>query len=156
MNLAQQNLYMLKRLYEQKSEYSVKKMEKDYQKVQNYKKMICKFPEIDFNKSKGIISDSYFLKSKKSEKDDKTEFFPTINYINEGSMTKIKKRILKDMKKNGSKRISPKNLKKIFMNANINDFNNNDSGVDINNKKNEKKEFENEFDKGHKDNIEKK
>ena len=81
MNLAQQNLYMLKRLYEQKSQYSAKKMEKDYQKFQGYKKIMCKFPEIDFNKSKGILSDSYFIKSKKTEKDDKSEFLPTINYI---------------------------------------------------------------------------
>ena len=30
------------------------------------KKIMCKFPEIDFNKSKGILSDSYFIKSKKT------------------------------------------------------------------------------------------
>ena len=104
MNLAQQNLYMLKRLYEQKSQYSVKKMEKDYKKVQNYKKIMCKFPDIDFNKSRGLLSDSYFLKSKKSEKDDKNDFLPTINYINEGSMLQIKRRLLKNMnmKKNDS------------------------------------------------------
>jgi len=151
MNLAQQNLYMLKRLYEQKSQYSAKKMEKDYQKFQNYKKIMCKFPEIDFNKSRGILSDSYFIKSKKVEKDDKSEFLPTINYINEGSMTQIKRRLLKDMKKNNSKIISPRNLKKLFMKENL--TNNN---INVNDKKEEKIEVEYEFDKGNIDNIEKK
>ncbi len=151
MNLAQQNLYMLKRLYEQKSQYSAKKMEKDYQKFQGYKKIMCKFPEIDFNKSKGILSDSYFIKSKKTEKDDKSEFLPTINYINDGSMIKIKKRILKDMKKNNSKIISPRNLKKVFMKENLSNNN-----ININNKKEENTEVEYELDKGNIDNIEKK
>ena len=139
MNLAQQNLYMLKRLYEQKSEYSVKKMEKDYQRVQRIKKVMCKFPEINFNKTKGLCYDNVFLKSEKSEISDKSIFLPTINYINEGSMIKIKKRLLQDMKKNETKLklISPRNLKKDFIkNINTN-----------NNKENEKEEFEFEFNK---------
>ena len=138
MNLAQQNLYMLKRLYEQKSEYSVKKMEKDYQKVQRIKKVMCKFPEIKFNKTKDTSNETKFLKSDKS---DRSNFLPTINYINEGSMIKIKKRLLQNMKKNDTslKLISPRNLKKDFIKINTNI-----------NKENGKEEFEFEFNKKNK------
>ena len=144
MNLAQENLYMLKRLYEQKSQYSAKKMEKEYQKVQKYKKIMCKFPDINFNKSKGLSNESNFLKSDKS---DKSEFLPTLNYINDGSIIKIKKRLLIDMKKREKKIISPRNLKKLFLKEHLNKINNNNS----NNKKNLNIEYEYEFDKENKD-----
>ncbi len=146
MNLAQQNLYMLKRLYDQKSQYSAKKLEKEYQKFQSYKKIMSKFPGIDNNKFKSLINDSYFLKSKKSEQSDKSDFLPTINYVKDGSMISIKKHNLKEIKKNDNKIISPKNLKKMFFNENLNKNNSN-----INNKKEEKIEFEFEFDKHNED-----
>ena len=146
MNLAQQNLYMLKRLYDQKSQYSAKKLEKEYQKFQSYKKIMSKFPGIDNNKFKSLINDSYFLKSKKSEQSDKSDFLPTINYVKDGSMISFKKHNLKEIKKNDNKIISPKNLKKMFFNENLNKNNSN-----INNKKEEKIEFEFEFDKHNED-----
>ena len=147
MNLAQQNLYMLKRLYEQKSQYSAKKLEKEYQRYQGYKKIMSKFPGIETNKFKSLINNTYFLKSKKSEQSDKSEFLPTINYINDGSMIQIKKINIKDTKKNKNKIISPRNLKKMFIND-ILDKNN----FNINNKKEEKIEIEFELDKQNEDN----
>ena len=151
MNLAQENLYMLKRLYEKKSEYSVKKMEKDYQCYQRYKRIMCKFPEINFNKTRGLSSnsntntiiDTKFLKSEKSER---STFLPTINYINEGSMIKIKKKLFKDMKLKDISLITPRNLKKDF----IKNINKNTTSNIINNKENVKQEVEIEFDKGNK------
>ena len=149
MNLAQQNLYMLKRLYEKKSEYSVKKMEKDYKCYQRYKKIMCKFPEINFNKTRGLNSntntviDNKFLKSEKS---DRSTFLPTINYINEGSMIKIKKKLFRDMKLKDFSLITPRNLKKDF----ITKINKNATSNITNNKENIKKEAEFELDKGYK------
>ena len=138
MNLAQQNLYMLKRLTEKKSEYSVKKMEEDYKKVQNYKKIMCNFPCINFNmKKRGYSSDN------KDNINEKREFFPTINYINDGYLDKMGRKIKDKKKKEGSKLV--KNL-----------FNNNDDKNNSNHKIIEKKdkkqlnqneEYEYEFDK---------
>ncbi len=107
MDLAQQNLYMLKRLTEKKSEYSVKKMEEDYKKVQNYKKIMCNFPCINFNKPKrGYSSDN------KNFKKEITQYFPTINYINDGYLDKMGKKI-KDKKKNGNKEMSEGKVEEI-------------------------------------------
>ena len=106
MNLAQQNLYMLKRLTEKKSEYSAKKMEEDYKKVQNYKKIMCNFPCINFNmKKRGLSSDNknYFK--------EKREFLPTINYINDGYLEKMERKI-KDKKKKEENKI----VKNLFKN----------------------------------------
>ena len=138
MNLAQQNLYMLKRLTEKKSQYSVKKMEEEYKKVQNYKKIMCNFPCINFNKKKrGYSSDN------KDNINEKREFFPTINYINDGYLDKMGRKIKDKKKKEGNKLV--KNL-----------FNNNDDKNNSNHKilekedkkeLNQNKELEYEFDK---------
>ena len=88
MNLAQQNLYMLKRLTEKKSEYSVKKLEEDYKKVQNYKKIMCNFPCINFKPRRGFSSDNKY----NIEKNEMKEFFPTINYLNDGYLKKLEKK----------------------------------------------------------------
>ena len=120
MNLAQQNLYMLKRLTEKKSEYSVKKMEEDYKKVQNYKKIMCNFPCINFNKTKrGLSSDSKYRQS------ERNEFLPTINYLNDGYLDKLGQKIKsgksKDKDKNKNKEIKIAG-KKLF-NNNMNEKN---------------------------------
>lgn len=88
MDLAQQNLYMLKRLTEKKSEYSVTKMESDYKRYQKYKKIMCNFPSINFNKVKrGFSSDN------KNYRTEMKESFPTLNYINDGYLEKIGKKV---------------------------------------------------------------
>jgi hypothetical protein len=110
MNLAQQNLYMLKRLTEKKSEYSVKKMEEDYKKVQNYKKIMCNFPCINFNKTKrGLSSDSKYRQS------ERNEFLPTINYINDGYLDKLGQKIKSGKSKDKNKEVKITG-KKLFNN----------------------------------------
>ena len=110
MNLAQQNLYMLKRLTEKKSEYSVKKMEEDYKKVQNYKKIMCNFPCINFNKAKrGLSSDSKYRQS------ERNEFLPTINYINDGYLDKLGQKIKSGKSKDRNKEVKITG-KKLFNN----------------------------------------
>ena len=96
MNLAQQNLYMLKRLTEKKSEYSVKKLEENYKKIQNYKKIMCNFPCINFKPKRGFSSDN---KYNIVEKNEMKEFFPTINYLNDGYLKKLEKKSKNDKKK---------------------------------------------------------
>jgi len=95
MNLAQQNLYMLKRLTEKKSEYSVKKLEKDYKKVQNYKKIMCNFPCINFKPKRGFSSDN---KYNIIDKNEMKEFFPTINYLNDDYLKKFEKKAKNNIK----------------------------------------------------------
>ena len=49
-SLAQDNLFILKKLLEKDSVYKKNKMEKDYQRYQQYKSNICRYPAIDFTK----------------------------------------------------------------------------------------------------------
>ena len=105
MDLAQQNLYMLKRLTEKKSEYSVNKMEEDYKRYQKYKKIKCNFPSINFNHQKrGYSSDN------KSERIIKKIFFPTVNYINDGYLEKTGRKIMEKKKKEENNTALKKNL----------------------------------------------
>ena len=135
MNLAQQNLYMLKRLTEKKSEYSVKKMEEDYKKVQHYKKFMCNFPCINFNKSKrGYSSDSKYIQI------EKNEFLPTINYINDGYLEKLGKKIKsgKSRSQNKSKYYEDKISGKNLFNNNRNENENEDKqNINKNKEKND-------------------
>ena len=70
-NLAQENLFMLKRLLEKTSSINNFKLMKDYEKNQEYKNNICFYPSINFfsnNNNKPIIQSFYFNddKNKKS------------------------------------------------------------------------------------------
>lgn len=49
--LAQDNLFILKRLLEKESTYKKKNLENDYKRYQNYKSNICRYPAIDFTKT---------------------------------------------------------------------------------------------------------
>ena len=51
IRVAQENLYMLKRLSEKTSVYNVDKWNKDYQASQYYKRSHCQYPSIDFYKT---------------------------------------------------------------------------------------------------------
>lgn len=51
IRVAQENLYMLKRLNERTSFYNVEKWNKDYEASQYYKKNHCLYSPIDFNKT---------------------------------------------------------------------------------------------------------
>ena len=50
--LAQENLFILKKLINKNSQYCATKYEKDYRQSQKYKKNICHYPCIDFGVSK--------------------------------------------------------------------------------------------------------
>ena len=133
---------MLKRLTEKKSEYSVKKLEEDYKKVQNYKKIMCNFPCINFKPKRGFSSDNKYKIIKKNEI---KEFFPTINYLNDGYLKKLEKQT-----KNDKKKEEYKIGKNLFKNK---DENNNKINVIIENKYkndvkkvNDEKEYEYEHD----------
>ena len=69
--LAQENLFILKRLLSKDSEYNTQKLEKEYQKYQKYKKSICHYPSINFYNSKNKnapIVQSYKFNEKKEKK----------------------------------------------------------------------------------------
>ena len=51
IRVAQENLYMLKRLNEKTSAYNVDKWKKDYEASQYYKRSHCQYPSIDFYKT---------------------------------------------------------------------------------------------------------
>ena len=51
-SLAQENLFILKRLLTQESDYSAEKMKQKYKESQKYKKNICHYPSINFNRTK--------------------------------------------------------------------------------------------------------
>ena len=116
--LAQNNLTMLKRLTEKKSTYSVNKMEKEYKKMQNYKKCMCQFPTINFCKSKenGPIVDNMDFKeiiNKASNKSNK----PTEIYLNDGYLDKLGREIIeKKKKKESAKKDSARKENKISEN----------------------------------------
>ena len=52
--LAQENLFILKRLLEKKGNIDNQKLKKDFQKSQEYKNNICNFPSINSNKIKKV------------------------------------------------------------------------------------------------------
>ena len=51
-SLAQENLFILKRLITQESEYSAEKFMKKYKESRKYKNNICRYPSINFNRTK--------------------------------------------------------------------------------------------------------
>jgi hypothetical protein len=51
IRVAQENLYMLKRINERTSVYNVDKWDRDYRISQYYKRNHCQYPSIDFNKT---------------------------------------------------------------------------------------------------------
>ena len=51
LDIAQENLHILKRLKQKTSHYNFYKYEKDYDKAQYYKRSHCAFPSIDFYKT---------------------------------------------------------------------------------------------------------
>ena len=82
-SLAQENLFILKRLLTQESDYSAEKMKKKYKEIQKYKKNICHYPSINFNKTKTTtkpLIQTYELSPKKHN-------LPKINGAKKNFMT---------------------------------------------------------------------
>ena len=57
--IAQENLYMYKRLREKQPTYDMKKLLKDYKKNQYYKQNACRYPSIDFYKEKKRMASTF-------------------------------------------------------------------------------------------------
>ena len=126
IRVAQENLYMLKRLNERTSVYNVDKWNKDYEASQYYKRNHCQYPSIDFYKTQrsGSFGNIFSNISKNSTKRD---FFSKTHYSNgnsfgkSGSTIKKKKRFeefsyrdLLDTKKiNSAKKEKSPQFKKI-------------------------------------------
>ena len=91
MRVAQENLHMLKRLSERTSVYNVDRWNRDYSLSQYYKKNLCQYQSIDFNKTQR--KDSYInvfaaMQNKKMKKAySKTHYSGIIN-----NNSKIKKK----------------------------------------------------------------
>ena len=70
--VAQENLFILKRLLSKESEYSSLRLEKDYRRSQKYKKNICHYPFVNFhtspNKDAPLVQGYNFNKKEKKIK----------------------------------------------------------------------------------------
>ena len=127
MNLAQQILYILKRLTEKKSEYSAKKMEEDYKRCKIIKKLcVISLVLISKKQKEKFSSHSKFRQS------ERNEFLPTINYINDGYLDKFGQKVksAKNKNKNTKEKIPGK---KLFCNV-INENNDKKENKKINDK----------------------
>ena len=85
IKVAQENLYMLKRLNERTSFYNVEKWNKDYEVSQYYKKNLCLYSPIDFNKTQrfGTYQNSWGIETGSTPKKSYTnrkKFFAKTNY----------------------------------------------------------------------------
>lgn len=94
-SLAQENLFILKKILNKNSEYSAKKYEEQYKQSQKYKKMLCHYNVVDFSSSKTntinepIIQTCTFGNTKKpSEKLPKLGLFSQ-RYSNKAFRTTI-------------------------------------------------------------------
>ena len=76
--LAQENLFILKKILNKNSEYSAKKYEEQYKQSQKYKRILCHFNCIDFTTSKSnnepIIQSCNFCSKKTNQKLPKLTF----------------------------------------------------------------------------------
>ena len=82
--LAQENLFMLKKLITQESEYKADKFEQIYQQSRIYKNNVCRFPSINFEasltrNSRSPLVQSYDLNPKKYKVYNTEGYLPKIN-----------------------------------------------------------------------------
>ena len=124
IRVAQENLYMLKRLNERTSVYNVDKWNRDYEASQYYKRNHCQYPSIDFYKTQrsGSFGNIFSNFSKNSTKRDffsRTHYSNGNSFGNSGNANKKKKKFeefsyrdLQDTKKNNSE-LGEKNEKKL-------------------------------------------
>ena len=91
MRVAQENLYMLKRLSERTSFYNVEKWNKDYEASQYYKKNHCLHPPINFNQTQKYGNNKWGIIRKK--------FYSKTHYASMGDLGMPSKRIKISLKK---------------------------------------------------------
>ena len=91
IRVAQENLYMLKRLNERTSVYNVDKWNRDYEISQYYKRSHCQYPSIDFYKTQrcGSLGNMFTGVSKNSTKKN---FYYKTQYSGSTSGNNNKKR----------------------------------------------------------------
>jgi hypothetical protein len=82
--LAQENLFMLKKLITQESEYKADKFEQIYQQSRIYKNNVCRFPSINFEasltrNSRSPLVQSYDINPKKYKVYNTEGYLPKIN-----------------------------------------------------------------------------
>jgi hypothetical protein len=96
IRVAQENLYMLKRLNERTSCYNVDKWNKDYEASQYYKRNHCQYPSIDFYKTQrcGSFANAFSGISKNSTKKEfyKTHYSYKKSFNNTGGLNTTGKR----------------------------------------------------------------
>ena len=125
IRVAQENLFMLKRLSEKTSFYNVEKWNQDYEASQYYKKNHCLHPPINFNKTQKYVNSKWGTTTRK-------KFYSKTHYASMGNL---------DFKKQG--KISLKKKKK-FEDYNYRDLNlgqNNNSFLENTKENQEKMEF---------------
>ena len=83
-SLAQENLFILKKILNKNSEYSAKKYEEQYKQSQKYKKMLCHYNSIDFwtskNNNEPIVQSCNFCSTKKAN-----QKLPTLSFKQKSS-----------------------------------------------------------------------
>ena len=101
IRVAQENLYMLKRLSEKTSVYNVDKWNKDYQASQYYKRSHCQYPSIDFYKTQrcGSFGNMFNNVSKNNTKNNfysKTQYSKNFNNTNKTGISNRKRKKFED------------------------------------------------------------
>ena len=91
IKVAQENLYMLKRLNERTSVYNFNKWNKEYEKSQYYKRSHCKYPSIDFYKTQRYGAFNNMLTSSTKNTNKKAVYSQT-QYSGHMTGTNSKKR----------------------------------------------------------------
>ena len=83
IKVAQENLYMLKRLNERTSVYNVDKWNRDYEASQYYKRSHCQYPSIDFYKTQRCSSFGNMLNNA-PKNNTKNNFYSKTQYSKNG------------------------------------------------------------------------
>jgi hypothetical protein len=97
IRVAQENLYMLKRLNEKTSFYNVDKWNKDYETSQYYKKNHCLYSPIDFSKTSKCEGNSIIKLTKK-------KFFNKTHYASTGKLEFVPPPIINNIPKSTRRR----------------------------------------------------
>ena len=84
IKVAQENLYMLKRLNERTSVYNVDKWNRDYEASQYYKRSHCQYPSIDFYKTQKCSSFGNMLNNGRKNNNSKNNFYSKTQYSKNG------------------------------------------------------------------------
>ena len=143
--MAQENLFMYKRIIDKQSEYNKTKLIKDYNRNQYYKQNICKYPSIDFYKEQKKHTSSSIDRNKGVKSRCHTE-------NNDHKMSTLNSDLRKFEKKNFNKtyevfdnnRIRAKKRKK-FKDFNCTDLKELKNKIIKNNLKNEDTKINNEL-----------